>query len=243
MTEIDIHSDNYKHLAKVIRERHNNAALAIWENGRDLAEIRDELKPFGVWCKWQDEVLCLCRKTVNNYIAVFKAFPDCVMVTQHTGSISILYQASRTPDPVKEVEFQKIVEKAHSGEKMTDDDLSIGMDRHGVDEPAKRAAIRVVNEVSPQLARDMMITGAITNLDGDDVPIAEADETLFRVQADNERKERILRHVETELVKLQPVGYSRVGDVISVSFRADDVLHVTEWLARVPKASPMAVAS
>lgn len=234
----------FTNIAETVNNRERSIRLSIWENGRDLAGVRDVLKPQGVWVAWQEKCLHISRQSVNNYIALYEADRECKTVLHHGASLSVLYSLAKRDNPQLQMQAETVRQKARQGEKLNDDDITVIMEVNHVARPEIRAAYRAANEVSPQTIRDIAITGAITDLDGDDLPIADADETLIRVQSEHERKERIMRHVETETITLRFTHMQRRGDKLIVVFIPPDGDIVDfKAVVRKPKAQPMEQAS
>lgn len=232
---VNIYEGKYKICAEAIQRRHKDILLNIWTNGRDLATIRDELKPLKLWCLWQEQVLGMNRKTVNNYIAVFQADPECKMVTHYEGQIHVLYDLVRKPQPGLEIKAESIRHRARRGEKMKPEDINVILDLHRVEEPKIRAAVHTANEVSPQTIRDIVITGALPDLDGNDVPLDEADVTLIRWNAEAEQTDRIFQHKNTELLPVYVVASVMRDNHLIVTFE-NPPADVLEWFAKVNKA-------
>lgn len=226
----------FTNIADTVNGRETSIRTAVWENGRDLVGVRDVLKPQGLWVAWQEKCLKISRQSVNNYIALYEAYPECQMILQDSITLSMFYEIARKPNPQLETKAAMVRQKAFKGEKLTSEDVTTIMDKENVSKPEIRAAIHAANDVSPQLVRDIAITGAITNLDGEDIPIRQADATLVQVAADGERKERILRHTKTELVTLQYSHLRRNGNTLIVMFE-NAPEGIIEFVAKVERAA------
>jgi hypothetical protein len=249
MTDLADVEAQFTDIAETINSRERNIRTAVWENGRDLAGVRDVLKPQGLWIAWVDKHLTLSRTSVDNYIALYQAYPEFQTILYEGVTLAMLYTIARKENPrelaKQEVEYRRIVEKAKRGEKITPQEISTALNKHDVDKPEIRAAIQAANEASPQTGRDIVITGAITDLDGHDVPIASADPTLIHINADTEKRERILRHIETQSIPCTVNALTYTDGIyrVALEFKIPENHEPIRFLAIVQQATPKAEAA
>lgn len=220
----------FTNIAETVNNRELSIRTAVWENGRDLVGVRDVLKPQGLWVQWQEKCLRISRQSVNNYIALYEAYPECQTILQDNITLAMMYTIARKPDPQLELQAVLVQQKAKQGEKLTTPEINIILDKNDVQKPEIRAAIHAANDVSPQLTRDIAITGAITKLDGDDIPIAQADETLIQYSANTERYERVMRHVETEPYEVRVLSARSNGNKTLMQIEIDTPFGTVEKL-------------
>jgi hypothetical protein len=234
----------YLDIAENCNQRDKSIRYTSWQNGRDLLTVRDALKPQGLWVAWCEKYLHFTYRTATNYINLYQEYPQYEMISYADITLATAYRVKKEVDTDKKNKREAIREKARNGEKLTDDDMTIVLDVENVNKPDLRAAYRAANELSPQTGRDIATTGAMTNLDGDDIPLSEADPTLIRIQAETEVYERKQRHIAHKTQGLQdaPVVVMQIGDKAYAVLQLDSDYPLgllTNYIAKVPKAQPM----
>lgn len=101
---------------KELKERLQRTAQDIWEIGKNLVEVRAELKGHGYFDAWLKAEFGWSRRTAYNFIYVYEAFPY-AKFAQIIIEPSALYRLASpsTPDAIRD----KFIQQANAGSKVT----------------------------------------------------------------------------------------------------------------------------
>ncbi len=104
-----------------IKERLRRTAKDVWEIGKNLVEVRSQLK-HGQFETWLSAEFGWSRRTAYNFINVYEAFSQSANFAQLDIATSALYKlaAPSTPESVR----QEFIAKAEQGEKITHKTIS-----------------------------------------------------------------------------------------------------------------------
>lgn len=99
-----------------LKERLQRTAQDIWEIGKNLVEVRAELKGHGYFDAWLRAEFGWSRRTAYNFIYVYEAFPY-AKFAQIIIEPSALYRLASpsTPDAIRD----KFIQQANAGSKVT----------------------------------------------------------------------------------------------------------------------------
>lgn len=183
-----------------IEKRHDDNKVlleTIYDNikliGHDLFEVRQRLKPIGQWSKWC-EGLSFSYETALNYITFYEAYGQSVTVTDYDFfTLRDLYTIAKQVEPERLLAAKT---KAKQGAKLDSDEIDVILDYEKIVDSNLRVAFKDVNEANPRLISECLASGVIMNLDGDDIPLVQADVTLVKVIADEDTYERVKRQKE-----------------------------------------------
>lgn len=112
-----------EHCEQTIKTLHTTIMENIWYTGEQLAQAQDVLRhnKDGGFIQWAEQTFGWSKRTIYNYLNVYKRFPTVQRVTQLGITQKSLYAlaADSTPEEAR----QEVLERIEAGEQLTFQDV------------------------------------------------------------------------------------------------------------------------
>lgn len=183
----------------IARERitatYRKAIKNLIDVGQMLDEVRDNLQDGQTFTAFIN-TLPFSPRSAYNYIKLYDHYlvHGDVMTALERVKIDVWYQLQ----PDSEL-TQKVIERAQQGKSVNKKDLKRLTASIEYATVAQAEAWDKAVDTSPNFVLESFKRGLVTDLDGNDIPVSEADATLIEVLTDEDKHERTMRqkfHIE-----------------------------------------------
>lgn len=188
MTEISIPID-LDYARERITATYKKAIESLIGVGHMLKQVKDNLGNDTTFHAFV-ETLPFSQRSAYYYLKLDEHYQTLgsAMVALNQISISVWYQL----DPDSEL-VDKVIERAKQGKKVSKKDLKQMVASIEYETVAQAMAWNEAVETSPNFVLESFKRGVVTDLDGNDIPVTEADPTLLEVLSDEDKYERTKR--------------------------------------------------
>lgn len=183
---IDIQDIYTEHQRGAIIAQYGKAITALSEVGRILSETSKQLNDVS----FEDflKTLPFSRRSAYNYMRLFEHVQSVQAVAQANVQISAWYHV---PSDNTEL-IQAIIAKAETG-RVTSQDVKALLNTVSFETERQQSAWQNAAATNPKFVVESIARGVVTGLDGEDMPIEQADATLIHVNSVQDTYESIKR--------------------------------------------------